>query len=60
MEGAFVLLKNGFGVRRFLTCGRANIRSELFLLAIAFDLKKLWMKREHGRLKTRASEKMTA
>ena len=49
-RGAFALLKSDFGFRRFLTRGRANIRAELFLLAIAFDLKKLWMKREHGRL----------
>ena len=54
------LLKNDFGFRRFLTRGRANIRSELFLPAIAFDLEKLWMKREHGRLQTRVSEKITA
>ena len=60
VEGAFALLKNDFGFRRFLTRGRANIRAELFLLAMAFDLKKLWMKREHGRLQTRVSEKMTA
>ena len=57
---AEALLKNDFGFRRFLTRGRTNIRAELFLLAIAFDLKKYWMKREHGRLQTRASEKMTA
>lgn len=60
VEGAFALLKNDFAFRRFLTRGRANIRAELFLLAMAFDLKKLWMKREHGRLRTRVSEKMTA
>ena len=59
-EGVFGLLKNDFGFRRFLTRGRVNIRAELFVLAIAFDLKKLWMKREHGRLQTRVSEKMTA
>lgn len=58
VEGAFGLLKNDFGFRRFLTRGKANIRTELFFLALAFDLKKLWMKREHGRLKTRASEKL--
>ena len=39
VEGAFALLKNDFGFRRFLTRGRANIRIELFLLAMAFDLK---------------------
>ena len=60
VEGAFGLLKNDFGFRRFLTRGKANIRSERFLLAMAFDRKKLWMKREHGRLQTRVSEKMTA
>ena len=60
VEGAFGLLKNDFGFRRFLTRGKANVRTELFLLALAFDLKKLWMKREQGRLQTRVSEKMTA
>ena len=58
VEGAFGLLKNDFGFRRFLTRGKANVRIELFLLALAFDLKKLWMKREQGRLQTRASLKM--
>ncbi len=59
-EGAFDLLKNDFGLRRFLTKGKAKIRAELFPLAMAFDLKKPGMKRGHGRLQTRASEKMTA
>ena len=59
-EGTFALLKNDFGFRRFLTKGRANVRTEMFLLALAFDLKKYWMKRENGRLQTRASKKMTA
>ena len=59
-EGAFALLKNDFGFRRFLTRGRANVRTEMFLLALAFDLKKYWMKRENGRLQTRVSEKLTA
>ena len=60
VEGTFGLLKNDFGFRRFLTWGKANIRTELFLLALAFDLKKLWMKREQGRLQTRVSMKMTS
>ena len=60
VEGAFALLKNDFGFRRFLTRGKGNIRTELFFLALAFDLKKLWMKREHNRLKTRASLKMVS
>ena len=56
VEGAFGLLKNDFGFRRFLTRGRKNIRTELFFLALAFDLKKLWMKRDKGRLRTHLSE----
>lgn len=60
VEGVFALLKNNYGFRRFFTWSRANIGSELFLLAMTFDLKKLWMKREHGRLQTRVPEKMTA
>ena len=57
-EGAFGLLKNDFGFRRFLTRGRANIMAELYLLALAFDMKKLWMKRDQDRLMTRFSAKM--
>ncbi len=56
VEGAFGLLKNDFGFRRFLTRGKKNIRTELFYLALAFDLKKLWMKRDRGRLRTHLSE----
>ena len=56
VEGAFGLLKNDFGFRRFLTRGKKNIRTELFFLALAFDLKKLWMKRDKGRLQTHLSE----
>ena len=59
-QGQFVttaaLLKTDFGFRRFLTRGKSNVRTELFFLALAFDLKKLWMKRENGRLKTHLSE----
>ena len=60
VEGAFGLLKNDFAFRRFLTRGRKNVRTELFFLALAFDLKKLWMKREKGRMQTHLSEISTA
>src|SRR5699024_6078853 len=40
MEGAFALLKHDFGFRRFLTRGSANIRAELFLLAMPFSFPK--------------------
>lgn len=60
VEGAFGLLKNDFGFRRFLTRGKKNVRTELFFLALAFDLKKLYMKRKKGRLQTHLSEVMIA
>ena len=56
VEGAFALLKTDFGFRRFLTRGKANVRTEFFLLSLAFNLKKLWMKRENGRLQTHLSK----
>ena len=59
-EGAFALMKNDFEFRRFLTTGRASVRTEMFFPVQAFNLKKLWTKREHGRLQIRAFEKMTA
>lgn len=55
-EGTFALLKNDFGFRRFLTRGKANVRTELFFLALGFNLKKYWMKQENGRLEQHFSE----
>lgn len=56
VEGAFALLKNDFGFRRFMMRGKRNVRTELYLLCMAFNVKKYWMKRENGRLKTHLSE----
>ena len=56
VEGAFALLKTDFGFRRFLTRGKQNVRTEMFFLAMAFNLKKLWMKRENGRLRTNVTK----
>ena len=58
--GAFGLLKNDFGFRRFLTAGKASVRTELLFLALAFNLKKCWMKRENGRMKTHLSRRKNA
>lgn len=55
VEGAFGLLKNDFGFRRFLTRGKKNVRTELFLLGLGFNLKKRWKKQQNGRLKTHLS-----
>ena len=59
-EGTFALLKSDFGFRRFLTSGKANVRTELFFLALGFNLKKRWMKQENGRLQTHLSRLQTA
>ena len=55
VEGAFGLLKNDFGFRRFLTRGKKNVRTELLLLGLGFNLKKRWKKQQNGRLKTHLS-----
>ena len=55
VEGAFGLIKTDFGFRRFLTWGRKSVRTELFFLAVGFNLKKYWKKREAGRLRTHLS-----
>lgn len=60
VEGAFGLIKNDFGFRRFLTTGKKNVRIELLFLALGFNLKKRWMKQQKRRLETHYSEKKTA
>ena len=52
VEGAFDVLKNDRKFKRFLTRGRTNISTELYLLCLEYNLNKLWAKRNAGRLKT--------
>ena len=52
VEGAFGVLKGDRQFRRFLTRGKANISTELYLLCLAFNLKKFFSKLQHGKLKT--------
>ena len=42
VEGAFGVLKEDFGFRRFLTRGKAKTETQFFILAIAFNVRKLW------------------
>lgn len=60
VEGAFGLIKNDFGFRRFLTTGKKNVQIELLFLALGFNLKKRWMKQQKRRLETHYSEKKIA
>jgi len=52
VEGAFGVLKSDRKFKRFLTRGRTNISTELFLLCFGYNLNKLWAKCNTGRLKT--------
>lgn len=50
VEGAFGVLKNNRKFKRFLTRGRTNISTELYLLCLGYNLNKLWAKCNTGRL----------
>jgi transposase len=47
VEGAFGVLKQDMGFRRFLLRGQVKVKTELFLLAIAFNINKF-----HNKIKT--------
>lgn len=44
VEGAFGVLKQDYGFRRFLLRGKKNIKTEFMLLCFAYDIKKLFNK----------------
>lgn len=44
VEGAFGVLKQDYGFRRFLLRGKKNIKTEFMLLCLAYDVKKLFNK----------------
>ena len=50
VEGAFGVLKQDYGFRRFLTRGKKNIETQFFLLAFAFNVNKLYNKKKYGRI----------
>lgn len=49
VEGAFGIIKEDYGFRRFLLRGKRKIQTELFLLAFAFDVRKLHARIQRGR-----------
>ena len=49
VEGAFGVLKEDFGFRRFLTRGKAKTETQFFILAIAFNVQKLWNREKFKR-----------
>jgi len=49
VEGVFGILKQDFGFRRFLTRGKVNNETRLFILAMAFNIQKLCNRIANGR-----------
>lgn len=57
VEGAFGVLKEDYGFRRFLTRGKRKTETQFFLLSFAFDVQKLFNKITNNRLKTNLFKK---
>ena len=49
VEGAFGVLKQDMGFRRFLTRGKRNIQTELYLIGLAYNINKLHNKIQNQR-----------
>ena len=60
VEGAFGVLKQDRDFRRFLTRRKQKTETQFFLLALAFNIKKLWNRTIDKRLGLDLFEKMTA
>lgn len=56
VEGAFGILKQDWGFRRFLTRGNTNVLAQIGLLAFAFNIAKLHAKRQSNRTGTQLFE----
>ena len=52
VEGAFGVLKQDLGFRRFLHRGSGNVHKMLYLLAMGFNLAKLHNRIQAGRVNT--------
>ena len=57
VEGAFGVLKQDYGFRRFLTRGNENVKIEMLLLCFAFNINKLHKKTIKKRRNTHLFEK---
>lgn len=50
VEGVFGVLKEDYGFKRFLTRGKKNVETQLFLLAFAFNIEKLCNRIKNNRM----------
>lgn len=49
VEGAFGILKEDYGFRRFLTRGKLNVKTEFSLLSFGYNINKLHSKIQNNR-----------
>ena len=49
VEGAFGVLKQDYGFRRFLMRGNKNVKTEFLLLSFGYNINKLHNKRQQKR-----------
>ena len=59
-EGAFGVVKEDYNFRRFLTRGKRNVRTEILLAAIGYDIRKLHAKIQQSRTKTQLIQNVSA
>lgn len=60
VEGAFGVLKQDYNFRRFLTRGKDNVTTEIFLLSLAYNINKYNHKQRDKRTQTYLFKKETA
>lgn len=60
VEGAFAVIKEDYAFRRFLTRGTANVRTEMLLMAMGYNLFRLHCKIQSGRSKQILFQKQIA
>jgi hypothetical protein len=59
-EGAFGVVKEDYNFRRFLTRGNKNVRTEILLAAMGYDIRKLHAKIQQNRTRTQLFKKVSA
>jgi len=59
-EDAFRVVKEWYIFYRFLTHDKRNVRAEIFLVAIGYDIRKLHAKIQQNRPKTQLFQKVSA
>lgn len=60
VEGAFGVLKQDYGFRRFLTCGKIKVKIEFLLLCMGYNINKLHSKIQREKLQSHLYELKTA